>query len=343
MTVGKSDTVKPRRLPELDALRGIAAILVLLFHYSYQYPKLFSDSSGLPFRWHWAENGIWLFFAISGFVICMTLQRTRHWTDFVWARFSRLYPVYWAAMALTVVAVMLSGETSLDIPAADKLANITMIQGWIGRVSIDPVYWTLAVELAFYLCMLGVFMAGWLARLEIVVVLWLALSALQMATGLLPFRIEQLLVLGYFPFFAVGMIFYRFHSGALSRTRLLLWQTLLALVAGLMGIEATLVAIIIIAIFWLMLCGRLSLLASPLLLWLGAISYPLYLVHQNIGYVVIHQLGLAGVGIEIAVVAATALAVLLAHLLHQYVEDPAQRWLRQRKPVMARATMVATE
>ncbi len=92
-----------------------------------------------------------------------------------------------------------------------------------------------------------------------------------------------------------------------------------------------------------MLGGRLSLLASPLLLWLGAISYPLYLVHQNVGYVVIHQLGLAGVGIEIAVVAATALAVLLAHVLHRHVEDPAQRWLRQRKPVMARGTIVATE
>lgn len=341
--VGTIDTVKPRRLPELDALRGIAAILVLLFHYSYQYPELFPDSPGLPFRWQWAENGIWLFFAISGFVICMTLERTRHWTDFVWARFSRLYPVYWAAMALTVIVVMLSGETALDIPFADQLANITMIQGWIGRASIDPVYWTLAVELAFYFCMLGVFMAGWLARLEIVIVLWLLLGALQMATGLLPFRIEQLLVLGYFPFFAIGMIFYRFHSGALSRRRLLLWQILLALVAGLMGGEATLVAAIIIAIFWLMLGGRLSLLASSLLLWLGAISYPLYLVHQNIGYVVIHQLGLVGVGVEIAAVAATALAVLLAHVLHRHIEDPAQRWLRQRKPMMVRRTMAINE
>lgn len=343
MTVSISNTAKPRRLPELDALRGIAAVLVLLFHYSYQYPKLFSDQPGLPFRWQWAENGIWLFFAISGFVICMTLERTRHWTDFVWARFSRLYPVYWAAMALTIIVLTLSGETSLNIPIADKLANITMIQGWIGRASVDPVYWTLAVELAFYLCMLGVFMAGWLARLEILVALWLALSALQMATGWLPFRIEQLLVLGYFPFFAIGMIFYRFRSGAISRGRLLLWQILLALAAGLMGGEATLVAAIIIAIFWLMLAGRLSILAYPGLLWLGAISYPLYLVHQNIGYVVIHQLGLAGVGIEIAVVAAVALAVLLAHVLHRQVEDPAQRWLRQRKPVTARSTMAATE
>ena len=334
---------QPRRLPELDALRGIAAMLVLLFHYSSQYPKLFPDQPGLPFRWQWAENGIWLFFAISGFVICMTLERTRHWTDFVWARFSRLYPVYWAAMFLTAAAVAVSGEAALDIPIADKLANITMIQGWIGRASIDPVYWTLAIELAFYLCMLGVFIAGWLARLEVVVALWLALSALQMATGWLPFRIEQLLVLGQFPFFATGMIFYRFHSGAISRGRLLIWQILLALVAGLMGGEATLVAAIIIAIFWLMLSGRLSFLASPILLWLGAISYPLYLVHQNIGYVIIHRLGALGVGTEIAAIAATALAVLLAHVLHRHVEDPAQRWLRDRKPVTARRAMAVTE
>jgi peptidoglycan/LPS O-acetylase OafA/YrhL len=327
----------------LDALRGVAAMLVLLFHYSYQYPKLFPDQSGLPVRWQWAENGIWLFFAISGFVICMTLERTQHWTDFIWARFTRLYPVYWAALALTVIVVTLSGETALDIPTADKLANLTMIQGWIGRASVDPVYWTLAVELAFYLCMLGLFMTGWLARFEIVVALWLGLSALQMASGWFPFRFEQILVLGYFPFFAIGMIFYRFYSGAISRGRLLLWQILLALVAGMIGWEATPVAAIIIVTFWLMLAGRLSFLASPLLLWLGAISYPLYLVHQNVGYVVIHQLGLAGVSIELAAVIATALALWSAHFLHRYVEDPAQRWLRQRKPVMVRTSVAAAE
>ena len=343
----KGETVnieaKPRRLPELDALRGIAAILVLLFHYSYQYPKLFPDQPGLPFRWQWAENGIWLFFAISGFVICMTLERTRAWTDFVWARFSRLYPIYWIAMAFTVVAVALSGEAALDVSASDKLANLTMIQGWIGRASVDPVYWTLAVELAFYLCMLGLFIVGWLERLEIVVATWLVLSALQMATGWLPFRIEQLLVLGYFPFFAIGMIFYRFYVGAVTCGRLFVWQIMLALVAGIAGAEATLVAVIIIATFWLMLAGRLSVLATPVLLWLGAISYPLYLVHQNVGYVIIHQLGLGGVAVEFGAVIATASVLLLAHIFHLYVEDPAQRWLRQRKPTPQRSNAAAAE
>jgi peptidoglycan/LPS O-acetylase OafA/YrhL len=337
------ENVKPRRLPELDALRGIAAMLVLLFHYSYQYPKLFPGQAGLPFQWQWAENGIWLFFAISGFVICMTLERAMHWTDFVWARFSRLYPVYWAAMALTVIAVTLSGEAVLEIPATDKIANLTMMQGWIGRASIDPVYWTLAVELAFYLCMLGVFMAGWLARLEMVAALWLTLSALQLITGWLPFRVEHLLVLGYFPFFAIGMIFYRYHIGALPRWRLLLWQIMLARVAEIAGAEATLVAAIIISVFWLMLGGRLLWLKTPVLLWLGAISYPLYLVHQNIGYVIMHQLELAGIGIGVAAIAASVLALAIAHLLHRHIEDPAQRWLRQRKPVPARTAIAAAE
>lgn len=343
MTPSIIEKTKPRRLPELDALRGIAAMLVLLFHYSYQYPRLFPDQTGLSFRWQWAENGIWLFFAISGFVICMTLARTQCWTDFVWARLSRLYPVYWAAMALTVVAVALSGETALDIPIADKIANLTMFHSLIGRASVDPVYWTLAVELAFYICMLALFVTGLLARLEIVVATWLALSALQMATGWLPFRIEQLLVLRYFPFFAIGIIFYRFHIGALTFRRLMLWQIVLALVAGIAGAEATLVAAVIIATFWLMLEGRLSALSTPVLLWLGAVSYPLYLVHQNIGYVVIHQLGLRSVNVELAALIAAAVTLLLAHLLHQFVEDPAQRWLRQRKPVLARTAVTAAE
>lgn len=343
MTNGAILKASTRRLPELDSLRGIAAMLVVLFHYSYRYPQLFPDQLGLPFRWQWAENGIWLFFAISGFVICMTLERTQHWTEFVWARFSRLFPVYWAAMALTILVVTQSGEVTLDIPVADKIADLTMIQGWLGRASADPVYWTLTVELAFYGCMLGIFLTGWLARLEIIVGLWLVLAAIQMSTGWLPFRLEQLLVLGYLPFFAIGMIFYRFHAGGLPKWRTWLWQTALALVAGIAGAEATLVAIAIIAIFWLMLAGRLVWLTTPMLLWLGSISYPLYLVHQNIGYVVMHRLGLAGIGVEVASVAALALAILLANVLNRYVEIPAQHWLRDRARALNRMAVEPAE
>jgi peptidoglycan/LPS O-acetylase OafA/YrhL len=81
--------------------------------------------------------------------------------------------------------------------------------------------------------------------------------------------------------------------------------------------------------------GHLKLLSNRLLLWLGAISYPLYLIHQYVGYVLIDQLAGAGLPLLAAMAVALAIVLGLAHLLHIGVENPTQRMLR-RKPALAR-------
>jgi peptidoglycan/LPS O-acetylase OafA/YrhL len=64
------------------------------------------------------------------------------------------------------------------------------------------------------------------------------------------------------------------------------------------------------------------------MLWLGSLSYSLYLVHQNIGYGVItlsYNAGLPGwLGVGLAII----IALLLASLIHYYIEKPAQRQFR---------------
>jgi peptidoglycan/LPS O-acetylase OafA/YrhL len=106
--------------PELNALRGFAAFAVMLFHYTSRYGQLYGYNDLLPFHMSWGQYGVQLFFLISGFVIFMTLGRTRQPINFVVGRFSRLYPTYWAGViaTFTIVAVMgLPGrETSFIVP-----------------------------------------------------------------------------------------------------------------------------------------------------------------------------------------------------------------------------------
>src|SRR3954471_184909 len=85
------------RIAELDALRGLAALGVALFHFS-----LLDPAAGPGFAI--GASGVDLFFIISGFVILMTLERTRDWKDFLVGRFSRLYPAYWACVTLAALA-----------------------------------------------------------------------------------------------------------------------------------------------------------------------------------------------------------------------------------------------
>jgi len=71
--------VRPRaiqRLAEVDALRGLAALSVMAFHYTTKYDELFQFSGTVPFNVPWGYLGVNLFFVISGFVIFMTLERT---------------------------------------------------------------------------------------------------------------------------------------------------------------------------------------------------------------------------------------------------------------------------
>ena len=97
------------RVVELDALRGIAALAVVAFHYTTQYGQQYGHTTPLGFGFPPGNYGVNLFFLISGFVIFMTLERARSAMDFVVSRFSRLYPAYWAAMALTCIFVYVLG------------------------------------------------------------------------------------------------------------------------------------------------------------------------------------------------------------------------------------------
>src|ERR1043165_7322111 len=89
MTAKKEGT----RLTELDVLRGMAAVWVLSFHYPNYYDRLFHPNKSVPL-FQSGAHAVNLFFIISGFVIYMTLAKTKKPMDFVVSRFSRLYPAY---------------------------------------------------------------------------------------------------------------------------------------------------------------------------------------------------------------------------------------------------------
>jgi len=82
------------RIQELDSLRGIAAVAVVLYHFTYRFGELYEFQTPPPFQVTLGQYGVQLFFIISGFVIFMTLNRTRRPLDFVVSRFSRLHPTY---------------------------------------------------------------------------------------------------------------------------------------------------------------------------------------------------------------------------------------------------------
>jgi peptidoglycan/LPS O-acetylase OafA/YrhL len=330
-----SVTEKPTRLAELDAMRGIASMLVLLYHFNYKYVAYNSAHGALPLLFGWGHHGVSIFFAISGFVISMTLERMDGVASFAWARFSRLFPVYWAAMAVTMAVVAIGGAAKLMVTPQEVAANLTMLHYWFDIQSVDGSYWSLSIELSFYLVMAAVLHFRLLQRLEWVLAGWLALHVLQAMTQVLPIWASRMLALDYIPLFAIGMVHYRLYRGVVGWQRAFAWHAALVAISALSGASAAIVAAGTIAVFWAMTAGLLSLLANRPLLWLGAISYPLYLIHQYVGYVLIDHLAGAGLSLLLSTAIALAAVLGLAHLLHIGVEDPAQRALRRRPKLPA--------
>lgn len=318
------------RIGELDGLRGMAALTVVLFHYTVKAPEMVPGLLTANVKFVPGMYGVHLFFAISGFVIFMTLERTRHPLDFVVSRLARLYPAYWAAVLATCVIIAALGPNLLAQPAPVIAINLTMLQGFFYLPSVDGAYWSLGVELAFYGCMLGLWRAGMLGRIETVLCLWIALKLVWWSLPFLPSRIELLLVLRYIPFFAIGIAAYRVWAGERRwREQLPVLLTALLATTAADGMIDGLVALTCTILFALLAERRLIWLGHPGLLWLGALSYPLYLVHQNIGYAIMQRVEAAGFGPELATGAALFAVFLLALTIHKAIEQPSLAAIRR--------------
>ena len=140
-------TVAPARLKEIDVLRGLAAIWVVLSHYQPHWALYLGPTFVLVPNLA-GRYAVLLFFVISGFVIFMTLDRCKTVLDFAVLRFSRLYPAYWAALGIsTVISIVLFGST---LWPGGVLTNATMFQEFFGFPNTDVVFWSLTVR--FSIC-----------------------------------------------------------------------------------------------------------------------------------------------------------------------------------------------
>ncbi len=325
-----------RRVGELDLLRFVAAIAVTMFHLMFRgYAS--DDFSKLPYPLlapvaKYGFLGVELFFIISGFVILMTASRgnLKHFTI---SRITRLYPTFWVCCTLTFVAILLIGGERFSATVGQFLVNLTMLSGFTGVAAIDGAYWSLFVELKFYGLVALALLFGQLKRTQLLLTFWLGTSVLL---NVFPVHILNLLLIrDYAPLFVGGAVCYLIYAKGVSLPRLgLLGVACAAAVHHALGavpafeqksqtdlneyvIAGTIISMF--AVFLLVALGKTGSLAKMRWVTLGALTYPLYLIHQNIGYM-IFNLGYAGVNPHVLMWGAIALLLVSAHLIDRFVE-----------------------
>lgn len=320
---------KKRRFTELDALRGLAALAVVFCHF-------FSDCrhwGRTTFDFHWGAFGPHLFFILSGFVILMTLQRCGKSSEFAYSRFTRLYPLYW--MAVLISATLLNNWHPYGCSATPTqvLANLTMMQTWLRVPDIEVAYWTLGVELKFYFLMFILLRFKQTQRIEALCAIWLgAILAYRLVDHLvgLPAMVATPLILNYAHLFIAGMMFYRIRQegGNYLRHTLILMALPMAQLAE--GTQTTVFTALFIATFYLFINDRLGWLSKRPLVFLGTISYALYLVHGSIGAVMIAWLNSHAMPVWIMLLFPLFVSIVVSWILTRHFEQPAIAELRTR-------------
>ncbi len=318
------------RIEWLDALRGMAAFAVLLSHVSRtlwgSVDRFFVFTMPFDFA------AVIAFFAISGYIIPVSIERSSSLRVFWIRRFWRLYPAYWFALAMALgVIVLRPSVRGENAPGLSLLPlDLLMVRGAVG-LTVLPVAWTLWVELLFYVLASVLCLAGLHRRPSTVAwgLIFLSFGLRRLAPGLdwLSGELPTWNLLLFLAIMAVGTCLYRLDRGELrplfaygALAGLLLYMVRHLIQSGghsyagahLVGLGAFLVA------------RQLRHVEIPrLFLWLGRISYSLYLVHPVV------MAGLVPVGPRpLTLLVWVGVSLVVASLSYRFIEAPAERFGR---------------
>lgn len=331
------------RISELDIFRGFAAIAVVLFHFTYGYDNSVSDIQSDKFYFRYGYLGVHLFFIISGFVIFMTLEKTKKPLDFIVSRFSRLYPAYWAAIIITIIStIILQVPFQKNIYTFQQVAiNFTMFQSFFKIKDIDGAYWTLAVELTFYFIMLVLFILKKINKIFIISLFWMFLTVL-FNTIEIPIGkyLKIILILNYAPLFIAGISFFKLKTN--KNNKKYHFVVILSFVVELFmlynknsNILCYFIIFLFYVLFYLFINDKLKVINNPFLIFFGSISYSLYLIHETIGTAIIYWLKFVIDSQFFYVPTTFLIVVLLATFITKWIEKPSlifiRRWYTDNK------------
>ncbi len=336
----------------LTGLRGIAAMLVLMHHFSLH----FGDGLGWPVLGGLLRRGylgVDLFFVLSGFVISMVYGRWfgaaiagQAWAArvgaFLMRRVARIWPLH---VVVALVLIGLAAADSHGFSVRFSLANLLLVQGWGISGEVNAPAWSISAELFAYLLFPVLAPAVLRSRFGVMLGLVVVVAALAVCLGLTPpagpgrrglldihYNYSVLPVLRCVAGFVLGMLAWR--AGAAPMVRRFAearWTGpgALLLLLGLMLAQANdllMLALLPVIVLGMHL-GRgwaWRLLTVQPLHGLGVLSYAIYLIH----YALLSAFPVEGAPWPLMLAVYLPATLLLASLAHYAIEAPTRQVMR---------------
>ncbi|TGD72326.1 acyltransferase [Mangrovimicrobium sediminis] len=284
----------------IDALRGVAALWVVFFH-AYEGGHLPQLTELLPhflvlFIFEWGDAGVPIFFVISGFVIAHSITKDevdgKYILRFAVRRSIRLDPPYWGSIVLVVGMTWLSATVqneAMEWPGYQEIiAHLFYAQGILGMEHINVIYWTLCLEIQFYLVFVFLFLCAkridqYLHHGGMFVFLVAAIVSLLWPLRIVVSNIHPGLFLPHWHAFLIGVFAYwswrkRIPGGYFYAYSAVIVASSYVYKSD-FGMAAGLTALFV---HTLANAGKIEAANWRWLQFLGAISYSLYLTHNPI-------------------------------------------------------------
>ena len=331
----------------IDLFRFIAAISVALYHYSYgSLSRIQFDSTHdtfLPFFFKYGYLGVDFFFLISGYVIFLSAEK-KSIIQFIRSRFIRLYPAYWICLSLTFSFIILFGQDIFNVSIKQFVVNLSMVHTLFKVEHIDSVYWTLFVELKFYIfiAVLILIRDKFNFSFRPFIILWFLMSLTPLLfdfSSRYLFRLfNSTLILNWSSYFIAGMLFFRIYKfGILKKYIFSIVLTMILSVLNAVKFANKLfndfqdenfsifvvagIVVVFYLIMFLAATNKFIRISSPKLFVLGAITYPLYLIHHHVGIIILRDLNTI-MNYDLVVVSLLIFMILVAYLIYRFGEQP---------------------
>jgi len=349
----------PQRNKAIDALRGVAAILVMMLHIAISFvhanPNFSGGASMTAFlqQFDIGRMGITIFFLISGFVIPKSIKpdQSNATKRFAIKRLFRLYPLFWFSVFAGLLFIWYLPGHAIDAPLI--VANLTMIPSFFQQHFIIGLYWSLETELLFYLFIMILLSFGYLRKLQIYLFTTVFALLVILSFQYLPHSRPSLPHWTATPYHLslmfLGVLFRHFHDRddwkfswqfVHLNTKNIFWSQL-ALVL--------LVPLFVLALEPLKNQGEhfpdavaylvgLGLFFGTMLLWknppqflifLGMISYSVYLLHPVAITIVYSSVASESLSLSVFSLTTIGLAITISTLSYYFIEKPSNKFGRR--------------
>ena len=315
------------RVLELDVIRAIAVLMVIIFHYTARFDELYG-----PFKnnitW-FKHGGVHLFFIFSGYLIYSSLLSSKNELEFITKRILRLYPGYWVCLITSYTIISIFGLPGREVSFMDFILNFSMMQYMLGVYSVDGVYWSLFYQLTFYFFMAASFRFIKSKYQHVFFISWLGLFILN-STVIRENMINILFSLHYSMLFLGGIYFSRLNKDKSLINILMPFITFVCFISF-VNEPLDLAQVAIIGVSYLLIYAyafqRLNLkLLAPIAL-LAPISFEWYLLHQNIGFIMLRYLYAHVWEHPVMILIPMTVTAGMAWVIYTYVGQPAAKYL----------------